>query len=81
MEGILLCTFICLLSFFICIFAPVTIIGEWGMAFLDFNETYIKMRKKMQWVMVVTLICSTYVLASCSNNEDNAAIVKVQGGK
>lgn len=81
MEGILLCTFICLLSFFICIFAPVTIIGEWGMAFLDFNEKYIKMRKKMQWVMVVTLICSTYVLASCSNNEDNAAIVKIQGGK
>ena len=39
------------------------------------------MRKIMQWVMIVALISSTCVLTSCSNNDREADIVKIQGGK
>ena len=35
----------------------------------------------MQWVMIVALISSTCVLTSCSNNDREADIVKIQGGK
>ena len=33
----------------------------------------------MQWVMIVALISSTCVLTSCSNNDREADIVKIQG--
>ncbi len=35
----------------------------------------------MQWVMIVALISSTCVLTSCSNNDREADIVKIQGGR
>ena len=39
------------------------------------------MRKIMHWVMIVAIISSTCVLTSCSNNDREADIVKIQGGK
>ena len=39
------------------------------------------MRKIMQWVMIVALIGSTCVLTSYSNNDHEAGVVKIQGGK